>query len=176
MRDDNIRMPKIVRYPGYLISVAVLLFIMFITYTEINYGWGKAVDTLNVTFTRTVWCLGTLSHVYDSLLPLIPCKAMGFLFAAAISGSARVFRKFTSLYMWVPLARLTYAAYLYHPIMFSLYYGTADIIPMLTPIVNVFSFFGVWALAFFVSFVNYLLLEKPMMNLESLLLSIGKKR
>eukprot|EP01094_Clydonella_sp_ATCC50884_P015842 TRINITY_DN2650_c0_g1_i1.p1 TRINITY_DN2650_c0_g1~~TRINITY_DN2650_c0_g1_i1.p1 ORF type:complete len:745 (-),score=230.49 TRINITY_DN2650_c0_g1_i1:1000-3093(-) len=158
-KQDRVRMSRTVRYVGYTVSIALLVFISLMTYTEVNYGWGTVADVLNVAYTRSAWC-----------------AAMAFLFLAAISGYAKWFRQFASLYVWVPLARLTYAAYLYHPIMYTLYYGTQEVIPMITPIVNFNAFFGFWVLSFTVSFINYLLLEKPMMNLETLLLSIGKKK
>merc|ERR1719321_1876749 len=92
-------------------AVALLLFVIFIPATD--YGehakeWSVVTNTLFVTLSRPVfaagWAIITLLCYYD-YVPLLN----GFL----------------SHRCWTPLARLTYGAYLVHPLVIKMSAGTA---------------------------------------------------
>jgi len=93
-----------------------------------------------------------------------------FLCFAFFAGHGGLFRRFLSADFWVPFARLTYAAYLYHPIIIITYYSSREVLPLYVTTEVVLYFFGFASLAFVVSFFHFLLFEKPTMNLEAMFL------
>jgi hypothetical protein len=58
MAKDKVYIPSIALYFGYLVSIITFLFLMFITYTEVNYGWNQLEDVLNIGFSRNIWVAG----------------------------------------------------------------------------------------------------------------------
>ena len=56
---DRVKIPVLGLYFGYVLSAIVFLFLLFITYTEVNYGWNRIEDTLNIGFSRDAWVGGT---------------------------------------------------------------------------------------------------------------------
>jgi peptidoglycan/LPS O-acetylase OafA/YrhL len=87
----------------------VILFLTFIVTTDFGdhqNSWGKVVSVLYINLSRPVWAMGwatiTLLCYYD-FMPLVN----GFL----------------AHRLWTPLARLTYGAYLVHPLVIKLAAG-----------------------------------------------------
>ncbi|KAH3745114.1 nose resistant to fluoxetine protein 6 [Pelomyxa schiedti] len=71
---------------------------------------------------------------------------------------------------WTPLARLTYCTYLIHPFWLMLVYdGTPDWIPLTSTMFLTFAF-GNIVIATVLASILYLVIEKPMANLEAVLL------
>jgi peptidoglycan/LPS O-acetylase OafA/YrhL len=79
-------------------------------------------------------------------------------------------RQIAAADVWVPFARLTYAAYLYHPIIIQTYYSSREVLPLYVTSEIVLYFFGFASLAFATSCIHFLLFEKPTMNLEAMFL------
>jgi len=87
--------------------------------------------------------------------------------AALRVGYGDFVRRFLGASFWTPLARLTFGAYLIHPAILSYYLAT-----MTTQFRYTFRNWMeiaifVILLAYGLSFVSYLVLEKPLMNLEA---------
>jgi len=148
-----------VRVVGY-IGVTVLLFTtVYGTYTNNNDGW---------SLTENLFYL-TLSH-------------SGFIFGLAIlsyfmlNQYANLIRYLLSFHIWTPLARLTFGAYLIHPIiMSSAYLSTRHALnwDIWTVVVN---FSGFTLISYAVSLVFWLILEKPLANLEKeIMRAMGKQ-
>jgi len=70
---------------------------------------------------------------------------------------------------WDVMARLTFSAYLYHPILMSIvYFNSVNFFHYSTTEIAV-HFLAFTVMAFVCAAISYLIIEKPMMNLEKLL-------
>lgn len=78
--------------------------------------------------------------------------------------------------IWTPFARLTFGAYLYHPIiMFGYYFSSLRPIEF-TGITIFQNWLSFTVLAFVASLISFLVIERPTENLESLLIDFLKQR
>ena len=69
-----------------------------------------------------------------------------------------------------PLSRLSYSAYLLHPMMVSIYYFSSVRLVHYSWMTLVYSCAGLWLLAYISAALLFLLIELPLQNLEGLLL------
>eukprot|EP00042_Codosiga_hollandica_P041842 m.377058 g.377058 ORF g.377058 m.377058 type:complete len:161 (-) comp56191_c0_seq23:75-557(-) len=121
-------------------------------------------------------CLGTQSHVLFlpwSSFSLITClhsqgAFLGWITFACMRGIGDVIDMLLSAPIWIPLARMTYSAYLVHPVVLTAYFAAVQ---------NPFHLDGpnilfVYAGAVFISYataaVLVLFVEMPFGNLEKL--------
>ena len=108
-----------------------------------------------------------------------PCFTLGLAIQAHLVMTSRAavsLKDLLSHPIWTPFARLTFGAYLYHPIvMFGYYFSSYRPIEITGTLI-----FQNWlafsVLAFFVSLFSFLLIERPTENLESLLIEYLKHR
>eukprot|EP01114_Cavostelium_apophysatum_P007529 TRINITY_DN1963_c0_g2_i1.p1 TRINITY_DN1963_c0_g2~~TRINITY_DN1963_c0_g2_i1.p1 ORF type:complete len:686 (-),score=138.42 TRINITY_DN1963_c0_g2_i1:47-2104(-) len=114
--------------------------------------WSRAEDLLYLTFGRCAFATG-----------------VAIVMHMTYTGYGYFIHSLLSLYVWDVMARLTYSAYLYHPILLSIaYYGSTQLYYYGT--VSVLTHFLAFAvLAFTAALVSFLLIERPMMNLEKLM-------
>lgn len=129
-----------------------LIFIPVTNYGSHKNSWDQAplATALYITFSRPLWCIGCAAVVllcYYGYLPIVD----GFLAHPC----------------WTPLARLTYGAYLVHPIL--CWVGMGRAMQFLT-----FTFMGLMSRFFFncvvgfsVSVVLWVLIERPCLVLFS---------
>jgi len=91
------------------------------------------------------------------------------------TGYGQLINSILSFYAWDVAARLTYSAYLYHPIIISItYFNSTQFFHYDTMNVAV-HFLAFTIAAYFVAGISFLLVERPMMNLEKLLHPPPKK-
>jgi len=140
----------------YLISAGTMLWVIFVPYdlfknfpNSLN-TWSQAANTAFISFSRFSWTIGL--------------AAITISFSYANGGGFA--KDFLSASFWVPLARLTYSAYIIHPIWITIW-------SLLATRTYYFSWIGlmestVWnvAVSYFFALLSYLFLEKPLMNLE----------
>eukprot|EP01113_Clastostelium_recurvatum_P020526 TRINITY_DN242_c0_g1_i2.p1 TRINITY_DN242_c0_g1~~TRINITY_DN242_c0_g1_i2.p1 ORF type:complete len:679 (-),score=198.27 TRINITY_DN242_c0_g1_i2:79-1908(-) len=146
---------RLVRYVGYIVSFAVTWCPTYLTtsFWEAGGKWPLMSNLMYITFSRTGF-VGAIMFVMYAMY-----KGHGFLL-----------RPFLSHPFWVPLARLTYTAYLLHPIIiFVQYFSTPQIFDM-NPIFIMQHYITNLVLAYSVGLVFHLAVEKPTANLERLLL------
>jgi len=67
------------------------------------------------------------------------------------------------------LARLTYSAYLYHPIIMGIFYFNSTEFFYYSTTGVAIHFLGFSVLAFTAATISFLIIERPMMNLEKML-------
>jgi hypothetical protein len=69
-----------------------------------NGGWGRNFTIAYIVVSRPLWCI---------------CLAFGL--SLSIFGYGGLVRRFLSAQVWVPLARLTYGAYLWHNVIMDVF-------------------------------------------------------
>lgn len=143
-------------------AIGVIFFLLFITYSDQDGGFGSSRVMSNwttlqndvyLTFGRPLWAC---AHAVIAL-------ACFFDYVPIVNG-------FLSHWIWVPLTRLTYNAYLLHPLVINLRCGLA---------VQYYQFSG-WtlfqnlltdsALAYAAAIVAWCLVEKPVATLTGFLI------
>lgn len=148
---------------AWIFSLILLLVPVFGTYSAYQVGakpWSKAKNIAFLTLSR-------------------PCFTLGLAIQAHLVMTSRAavsFKDVLSHPAWTPFARLTFGAYLYHPIiMFGFYFSSFRPIEFTgsTIFQNWVSF---TILSFFASLCSFLLVERPTENLEGLLLERFKAK
>ena len=148
---------------AWVIAIVMVLVPVFGTYSAYQSPpkkWNTAENTIFLTFSRPVFTLGLaiMAHLVMT------------------SRSAISLKDVLSHPAWTPFARLTFGAYLYHPIiMFGFYFSSYRPIEFTGAMIfqNWLSF---TALSFLASLVSFLLIERPTENLEGVLIEVLKER
>jgi len=151
---------RVVRYIGYIISFGLTFSPVYLTTSFWDNGgeWPRIQDLLYITFAKVAFVLGIMFVMYSMH------RKHGY-----------ILRKVLSSYMWVFLARLTYTAYLLHPmIIFVQYFSTTQIFHW-SPFFTTLHYCTNIALAYSIGFVFHLAIEKPTANLERLFLPHKKE-
>lgn len=136
-----------------LASFALLIFLLLIPATDHgarSNSWGDFPSMLFITFSRPLWAVGlavlTLLCYYD-YMPLL--------------------NGFMSHRFWTPFARLTYGAYLTHPMVIKLAAGGAVQYYTFSGMDMFYRWLGNSVCAYSLSMVLWCLIERPMMTLTS---------
>ncbi|CAL1277762.1 unnamed protein product [Larinioides sclopetarius] len=126
----------------------------------------------------TLACLFGLYHQKLSLVASSFYNALnhlGFAFGLAwvifvcITGQAGAVNGILSWKAWIPLSRLTFCAYLIHPIVIFAYYSSMKRLIEFNHINMVMSYFGFLIISYAAAAVTSLLFESPVIRLERLL-------
>jgi len=146
---------RIVRYVGYIACFGLTFSPVYLTtsFWEAGQKWPKIKNLMFITFSRAGFVLGIMFVMY-----------------AMHRKHGYVLRKVLSSYMWVFLARLTYTAYLLHPIIIFVQYFSTTQIFHYTPLFAATHYITNIVLAFSLGLVFHLAVEKPTANLEKLFL------
>lgn len=156
--DCKVKMSKVANALGWLIATTLALLVLYGLYTpDGTPNLGEDTSALyNATF-RTVWGI---------------CVAW-VIFACATGYGGPV----NSLLSWravIPLSRLTYCAYLVHPLVLYTYYSSRRMLMTWYDLEVVYLFLGHLVISYAAAFVISLAFESPMMGLEKVLL--GRKK
>jgi len=155
--DIDIAANKYVRWTGYVISGVTTTCCVYLTYGYWRDGWDILQNILYITFAKTGFTMGIAWPMY-----------------CFHKGHGGPFRYFLSMYFWVPLARLTYCAYLVHPaIMFVINYSETTVFHY-SNIYMTIRYSAHLMLAYVFAVVFHLVVEKPSANLERVFLPRGK--
>lgn len=137
-------------------AVALISLLVFVTHN--NYGpdpWPPS-DVRSIlwdVFSRPLWavCVAALVHLYAT--------GHGVLFGSILSAG-----------LWTPLARLTFSAYLYHPVIMLASYFSLKALIHYDSLNMVLYCLGFTVLSYLTAFGSFLLIERPLVNLEKLIL------
>lgn len=143
---------------GVLIAIASFLYWDATTPEGVN-NWNQTQNVLWLAFTRPAWAM-----------------AIGVMVLLCITGQGGVVNSVLSWWFWVPIAQLTYSAYLIHPIIIRIvYFNRADLFVYNDSILlmNGVAFVG---LAYMGAIVLFCTIEMPFGTLEGLVIGGGKKR
>ena len=148
---DKINNYRTIRIIMYLIGVGLILLMIFVHYPIMNYpdDFSQTFNVMFLTFSRTIFVIGMT-------LFLLP----------ALMGHNRPTAWFLSLDFFTPLARLTFGAYLVHPIYMIFYALDTESGAFVTINQGIVNYIAWVVVAFTTSIIFTLLIETPWMNLE----------
>ncbi|XP_070565044.1 nose resistant to fluoxetine protein 6-like isoform X2 [Ptychodera flava] len=118
----------------------------------------RGVDIFYMTVCRAAWGV-----------------AIGWLTFACLTGNGGPINAILAWKAWIPISRLTYAAYLTHPFVMLVYLAYAERLIHLTDLQEIYLYIGSLVLSYCVALVLSLMTEAPMMRLEKVLLRKDKK-
>ncbi|KAJ8021728.1 Nose resistant to fluoxetine protein 6 [Holothuria leucospilota] len=154
----NIKMHWIVNVIGWIIGLGLMYAMVFALHNTSDQ------NPLPMWFSA-LW--GGVSRTLFSI-------GVAWVAFACTTGHGGLINSFLSWSFWTPMARLTYCAYLLHPIVIALYSYTKQIPFHWTVIENTYMFLANAVMSYFAAFCLSLLVEGPTMGLEKVIL--GKKR
>ncbi|KAF8788783.1 Nose resistant to fluoxetine protein 6 like protein [Argiope bruennichi] len=115
-----------------------------------------------------------LSTVYTCTNKLAWSLALAWVTFSCITGNGGIITSILSWEAFVPFSRLTYMAYLIHPIIQFIYIGSTRTVIETTHRAFVFIYLSNVVLAFMCAYFFSLLFESPFMALEKVLLRTGR--
>jgi peptidoglycan/LPS O-acetylase OafA/YrhL len=134
----------------YLLAFGLTFSITFVSYK--NQGWGAWQWAFYEAASRQGFCTG-----------------VGLLILATFAGRGGVVRWFLSAPFWGPLAKLTYCAYLIHPVAMGTLYLQQTRQAHYSWSELGYAFLGNICYSYSLALVLHLLIEKPCSNLERLM-------
>lgn len=93
-------------------------------------GWTTAIlVTLGVLYAMAPAINGNVPNdyiaaLYSATSRIVWSLSLAWITFASITGYGWIFNSFLSCKIWIPLSRLSYCAYLIHPIVIALFYGS----------------------------------------------------
>ncbi|KAG8180454.1 hypothetical protein JTE90_024843 [Oedothorax gibbosus] len=146
------------------------------------FGWVSAfVLALCVLYGVYDWNQGNvpgiaLSTLYTCTNKFVWSLALGWVTLACMTGYGGIATSILSWGAFVPLGRLTYMAYLVHPIIQFLYIGSTRTLIRTAHRTMLFMYLADVVLAFVVAYFLSLMFESPFMALEKVLFSNPKRK
>ncbi|XP_077989866.1 nose resistant to fluoxetine protein 6-like [Glandiceps talaboti] len=110
-----------------------------------------------------------LAVLYQSTNRFIFAVVVAWVIFACATGNGGPINTLLSWSAWIPLARLTYCAYLVHPMVMFLYYWSLDELIHYTDITAAYIYIAHVVISYLVAFVISLAIESPMIGLEKLI-------
>ncbi|XP_046563547.1 nose resistant to fluoxetine protein 6-like [Haliotis rubra] len=157
----HIRIPRYVLVLGWQVVLAVGLLCTYVTYDDFGEGqtpWDVDTRIVHETLYRPLW------GVFVSWVILVCCTGHGGFVNSLLSWSA-----------WIPLGRLTYGAYLVHPVLLSYTeFSVRSLRYADIPYVS-YHFLGTFIVSYALSFFICVLVESPCLGLEKAVLGKLKK-
>ena len=115
-------------------------------------------------------------YAYSALARSIFSAAVAALLWLCVTGQAPLVNQFLSLSVFDVPAKLTYSAYLVHPIIIRIYWFKAVALTTYSPLNHMTTFFAMACYAYICAVVVALLIELPSANLIKLLMPAPKKK
>jgi len=143
----------------YILAAFFLLSTVYGTFNSTEnlvYHWDQTKNVFYLAFSRTGFVLGV--------------AILSFL---AFRGYGGVISYFLGSSVWNPFARLTYLAYLLHPVILVPIDQSWETEQALTPLSIGIFFISFVVLSYAAASIVWLLLEKPLMNLEKLWIPVS---
>ncbi|XP_073233069.1 nose resistant to fluoxetine protein 6-like [Porites lutea] len=140
---------------GWFVGAGLGITVVYGIYTVNKKGgrpFNQAENIIYGTFSRFVWGLAVAWVVY-----------------ACHKGYGSLVNKFLSASYWIPLSRLTYSAYLLHPIVMNVYFGSFQHTTEYTDKIFALYFVSIVVFAYASAFVLAVCVEYPTMQLEKVL-------
>ncbi|CAH1788359.1 unnamed protein product [Owenia fusiformis] len=155
------KIKKVVVAAGWCLAVICCMSVLYGEYSksrENGIRWSGDVEILYNTLKRPVWSIG-----------------VAWMMFACVNGYGGIVNTILSWGGWVPLSRLTFAAYLIHPTMMWIYVYNRRTPIFATQYTMVYMFFGHMVTSYAVALGLTLLFESPMMGLEKIFLPKPRK-
>lgn len=144
----------------------------FMTWMQQILGWTiAAFCSLSVIFGLYHVEMSKITTVfYNSLCRSAFSIGLAWIILICETGHGGFIAKLLSWKTFIPLSRLTYCAYLIHPILIHGYYQAYPTAFHFTELLMVTNFMGFLIMAYGIAFMFSLVFESPLMNLEKLML------
>ena len=154
--NNRIRVHRVIAIVGWCVAIATGLAVVYGQYYYSRH------PTTHMTLAQSIF--------YNALGRTAWAMCLAWIVIACVSGNGGPVRDILSWKIWAPLGRLTYAAYLVHPIIIYTYYFN-----MLQPLhfsdqTMIYIFISHLVFSYLVAFVVSMLVEAPMIQLEKLIL------
>ena len=169
------------RIGPYLIGMA-LGFILYIldgkirlSRTQTIAGWIFAVcANLGILFAMLPVNAGyplpdILAGIYSSTSRVIWALSLAWITFACSAGKGGLLGTMLSSRLWLPWSRLTYAAYLIHPIIMAVFYGSRQTTFEFSHFLMFYIALGNLVLTYVISLLLSVIFESPIVSLEKLL-------
>ncbi|XP_064650020.1 nose resistant to fluoxetine protein 6-like [Lineus longissimus] len=143
-------MTNVIMVVGWCIAIVLGILVVYGLYDDYDGSVSpQAVASLYNATARTGWGL-----------------AVCWVIFACVTGYGGFVNMFLSWKGFIPLSRLTYCAYLVHPVIMTVYYTSLRAPYIATDTMLIYSFFGHLVAAYVIAFATSLLFESPMIGLE----------
>ena len=154
---------KIMRSISSILAAGVMLFLIFIVYTEVE------------DMTRIVWDQW-LANIFNSFHRVVFVLALTLFFAGSIVGKGGPIRYIFGAQVWGSWAKITFVVYLIHTLVISWIFSSLRIGMIMTKRVAIFYTFSSFILSFLIAVPVALLIESPILQLEKLVIFPPKQR
>ncbi|XP_022092075.1 nose resistant to fluoxetine protein 6-like isoform X2 [Acanthaster planci] len=138
---------------GWLAAAALAMSVVYGLYPSTKSPMSRPASIVYASVSRFVWALSLAWVVYA-------CKY----------GYGGWINSFLSWHFWVPLSRVTFSAYLIHPIVILVFYDNFASPWHFSVYLTAFYFAGVASISYFIAIFLALAIEYPCANLEKLFL------
>lgn len=132
------------------VSMLLVLFCMLPAFNQPHVVPSKLVSAIYSSLSRPIWAL-----------------SVGWIvFACATNNCWPIVASLLGAKMFVPLSRLTYPAFLVHPILMAIFYGRSETVFNFSHLLMVYFIIGNLVLTYIVSYFLALAFELPMQMIE----------
>lgn len=139
----------------------------------LSIGAGLAVIYLMWPANKGILPTVAEAAAYSALARTVWSLCIGWLILACRYGYGGFVNHILSWSFFEPLNRLTYCAYLIHPVVMNVYYGSTESAVMFSASYLIYSFMGTLIISYVLSLLLTMLFESPCINLEKMMI---KKR
>ncbi|KAL3870699.1 hypothetical protein ACJMK2_038743 [Sinanodonta woodiana] len=155
----QVNINKVLNLLGWIVAASINIAVLYGLYNPDNtHVLNEPESAAYTALYRTGWAIGVCWVVF-----------------ACATGNGGPVNTLLSWSPFVPLSRLTYCAYLVHPVIIIYIYGMRRTTVYLAYPEMVCSFLGFLAIAYLMAFVISLAFESPMMGLEKVIFKKGRK-
>ncbi|XP_017755635.1 PREDICTED: nose resistant to fluoxetine protein 6 [Eufriesea mexicana] len=151
----KLKLPLVARAIGWVLSSAIMFSVVYGLYPG---NLTVPVSSVYAALGHTAWAIG-----------------VSFIVIQCCTGSARMIDSFLSLRLMYPLSRLTYCAYLVHPVLMTFVAAQMDGPLHLHNTVVLILYFGNLVASYLISFCISMAFEAPVVNLLKIAF-VSKKR
>ncbi|XP_052816345.1 nose resistant to fluoxetine protein 6-like [Mya arenaria] len=155
----KLRIPKVMNFLGWFLSFSVICTVIYSPYSdERNHILSLQESAAYLSLHRTGWGL-----------------AMVWIIVTCCTGHGGWINQLLSWRGFIPLSRLTYCAYLIHPLVMVTFYSSRRQLTYFTQFELIYLFLGHMTMTYGLSFIVSLVFEAPMMGLEKAVFRKGGK-
>ncbi|KAL4219116.1 hypothetical protein ACF0H5_021699 [Mactra antiquata] len=156
----KVKMNKMVNLFGWLCATTVALLVLYGVYNDNpEPKFNEDSSALYTATHRTAWGI-----------------AVAWVIFACATGNGGPINTILSWKVMIPLSRLSYCAYLVHPLVLNVYYGSRRTLMRWYDLEMIYLFLAHLCISYAAAFVISLTFESPMMGLERVLLRKQKNR
>ncbi|KAG8198741.1 hypothetical protein JTE90_023506 [Oedothorax gibbosus] len=103
---------------------------------------------------------------YNSISRILFACGVAWAIYNCVTGQAGLINSILSFKLFIPLSRLTYCAYLVHPMILTGYFGSLKVLFNFSHMTLVLMFLGFLLLSYSAALVTSLLFESPVIRLD----------